>query len=143
MQQNVLSFFFHPYNELLFFPFSLFICRYAAMAAFSPFLYVPFYIVAIYAFVKEKEWIRIPALMWGYGLLLTMFVVLKEELYGPYPTKNATLFLAAYGPYALIPLLVMVRVARYPVFARGNSEPGETKKGGNKGQKDKETKKKK
>ena len=30
------------------------------MAMFSPFLYAPFYAVAIYAFVTEKEWIRIP-----------------------------------------------------------------------------------
>lgn len=30
------------------------------MAAFSPFIYCPFYAVAIYAFICEKEWIRIP-----------------------------------------------------------------------------------
>ena len=28
---------------------------------FSPFLYAPFYIVAIYAFIYEKEWIRVPS----------------------------------------------------------------------------------
>ena len=30
------------------------------MAMFSPFIYAPFYIVAIYAFITGKEWIRIP-----------------------------------------------------------------------------------
>ena len=30
------------------------------MAWFSPFIYAPFYLVAIYAFVFEKEWIRAP-----------------------------------------------------------------------------------
>jgi hypothetical protein len=34
---------------------------YATMAAFSPFLYTPFYLIAIYAFITEKEWIRIPS----------------------------------------------------------------------------------
>ena len=31
------------------------------MACFSPFIYVPYYIVAIYAFIFEKEWIRVPS----------------------------------------------------------------------------------
>ena len=30
------------------------------MSWFSPFLYAPFYVFAIYAFIYEKEWIRIP-----------------------------------------------------------------------------------
>ena len=92
--------------------------RYATMACFSPFLYIPFYLFGIYAFIREKEWIRIPALMWGYGLLLTMVVVLREELYGSYPTKNTRLFLVAYLPYAFVPFIVMARVARYPVFGQ-------------------------
>lgn len=31
------------------------------MAWFSPFIYVPYYLVAIYAFIFEKEWIRVPS----------------------------------------------------------------------------------
>jgi len=30
------------------------------MGRFSPFIYIPFYFVAIYAMVMEREWIRIP-----------------------------------------------------------------------------------
>lgn len=30
------------------------------MAMFSPYIYAPFYLVAIYAFLYEKEWIRAP-----------------------------------------------------------------------------------
>ena len=88
---------------------------------FSPFLYVPYYFVAIYAFIAEKDWIRIPTLMWGYGLLLTMVVVLREELFGAYPTKDVKLFLMGYGPYALMPIIIMARVARYPVFSKAQS----------------------
>ena len=120
------------------------------MAWFSPFIYVPYYVVAIYAFIFEKEWIRVPskstsqclycgiqgylvprplpaqltpsssshtALMWGWGLLLTMVVVLREELYGKYTTKDRLLFGLAYGGYLLMPLLIMLRVARTPVFS--------------------------
>lgn len=34
--------------------------RFETMAWFSPFLYAPFYVFAIYAFIYEKEWIRVP-----------------------------------------------------------------------------------
>ena len=58
-----------------------------------------------------------PALMWGYGLLLTMVVVVKEELYGYYHTKDVLLFSLAYGGYVLVPIMVMLRVVRTPVFS--------------------------
>ena len=84
----------------------------------------------------EREWIRVPALMWGYGLLLTMVVVLREELYGVYRTKDTTLFFAAYGGYALMPVLIMFRVAWTPVFGKrgggsGNTAPVTTNSDGN------------
>lgn len=34
--------------------------RFETLALVSPFLYVPFYFAAIYAFLFKKEWIRIP-----------------------------------------------------------------------------------
>lgn len=98
------------------------IFRYATMAGLSPFLYVPFYLVGIYAFIQEKEWIRIPALMWSYGLLLTMGVIVKEQLYGPLPTKDVMMFLAGYGGYVVMPVIVMARVARPPVFGSKKSK---------------------
>ena len=55
--------------------------------------------------------------MWGWGLLLTMVVVLREQLYGKYATKDRLLFGLAYGGYLLMPLLIMLRVARTPVFS--------------------------
>lgn len=60
--------------------------------------------------------------MWGWGLLLTMVVVLREELYGKYATKDRLLFALAYGGYLLMPLLIMLRVARTPVFSANKTE---------------------
>lgn len=54
--------------------------------------------------------------MWGYGLLLTLFVVAREELYGQYAAPDVAVFLMAYGAYAVVPIIVMLRVASYPVF---------------------------
>lgn len=57
--------------------------------------------------------------MWGWGLLLTMVVVMREELYGEYATKDVLLCSIAYGGYVAVPLLVMIRVASTPVFGSG------------------------
>ena len=58
-----------------------------------------------------------PALMWAYGLLLTMFVTAREQLFGKYKAPDPVMFAAAYGGYILVPLLVMLRVAWTPVFS--------------------------
>ena len=105
------------------------------MAWFSPVLYAPFYAFAIYAFMLEKEWIRVPgetlyilsgkdrhnymlllALMWGYGLLLCMFVIVREQLWGEHAAPEPLMFWMAYSAYIFMPLLVMLRVAWTPVF---------------------------
>ena len=46
--------------------------RYETMARFSPCIYLPFYIVAIYALIMEKEWIRIPC-EFAYVILLLLY----------------------------------------------------------------------
>ena len=53
------------HDSLLTLPFlsmvtSYLYCRFETLAWVSPFIYTPFYFVAIYAFICEKEWIRIP-----------------------------------------------------------------------------------
>ncbi|XP_065893283.1 sigma intracellular receptor 2-like [Dysidea avara] len=95
---------------------------YETMALFSPCIYLPFYIVAIYAIVTEKEWIRIPCLCWAYGLLLTMIVIVREELYGEYPTKNVTLFAMAYGGYLLMPITIFMRMIQTPLFSKNKTD---------------------
>ena len=49
-------------------------------------------------------------------MLLSMLVIIREQLYGPYPTKNLPLFFIAYGGYLIMPIVVMLRVARLPLF---------------------------
>ena len=40
--------------------------------------------------------------MWGWGVLLTMVVILREEFFGKYATKDPFLFSLAYGGYMLM-----------------------------------------
>ena len=56
--------------------------------------------------------------MWGWGLLICMATVVREELYGTHPTKNILMFAAAYSAFALMPVIVMLRVAFAPVFGK-------------------------
>lgn len=56
------------------------------------------------------------ALMWAWGLLLTMIPIAREQLEGTYKTENVAVIAAAYGAHALVPVLVMIRVACAPVF---------------------------
>ena len=51
-----------------------------------------------------------------------MVVVLREELQGEYATKDTLLFALAYGGYILVPLSVMFRVARAPVFSSNKTK---------------------
>lgn len=56
------------------------------------------------------------ALMWGYGLLVTMVPITAEQLFGQHASKNVGLFLAAYGPYVVVPAVAMLRAWRSPMF---------------------------
>ena len=49
-----------------------------------------------------------------------MVVIVREELYGEYPTKNVTVFSMAYGAYILMPIVVIIRMLQPPLFG-GNS----------------------
>ena len=47
-----------------------------------------------------------------------MIIVAHEQLYGPHPAKDVTLFFVAYGAYAVMPLVIMGRVAMTPLFPK-------------------------
>ena len=75
-------------------------------------LYGPFYAVAIYAFLRAKDWIRTPALVWSGMMLMGVTVILFEERAGPYATPQFGMVLAANLPWLLLPLAVIARMAR-------------------------------
>lgn len=75
-------------------------------------LYGPFYAVAIYAFLRAKDWIRTPALVWAGMMLLDVTVILFEERAGPHATPQFGVVLLANLPWLLLPLAVIARMAR-------------------------------
>jgi hypothetical protein len=85
----------------------------------------PFYAFAIYAFVRGRNWIRVPALVWSGLMLANVLIILMDERYGVTPAPNFPLVLALNLPWALMPFAMMLRMRREHPFSRP-STPGPT-----------------
>jgi emopamil binding protein len=72
----------------------------------------PFYAVAIYAFVRGRDWVRLPCLVWASMLFTNVFIILFDELKGIHATPSPALVFLANAPWLLVPILVGWRVAR-------------------------------
>ncbi len=79
----------------------------------------PFYAAAIYAFVRGREWIRLPSVIWASMLFTNVFIILFDELKGIHATPAPAVVVAANAPWLVIPVVVIWRVSRRPLlFAR-------------------------
>jgi hypothetical protein len=72
----------------------------------------PFYAVAIYAFTRGRDWIRLPSVIWASMLFTNVFIILFDELSGIHATPSPVVVVAANGPWLLVPLVVIWRVGR-------------------------------
>ena len=52
-----------------------------------------------------------------------MVIILAEEFYGEFRTPSPGLIAAAYGPYAVAPVLVIWRMYRTPLFESNRGRP--------------------
>jgi hypothetical protein len=74
----------------------------------------PFYAVAIYAVLRGRDWIRIPAVYWAGLMTANVLIILMEERYGIHATPRFAVVLAANLPWLLLPQAVLVRMLRSP-----------------------------
>jgi hypothetical protein len=72
----------------------------------------PFYVFAIIAFVKGRNWIKIPAIIWAAMLFTNVVVILFEEFLGVHATPRPGIVLAANIPWLTFPPLMIWRMAR-------------------------------
>ena len=70
----------------------------------------PFYVVALYAFTKGKEWIRTPSLVYSGMMLSNVIIILIEEFTGEYPTPQPFVVLLLNLPWLLMPLYIIFRM---------------------------------
>jgi hypothetical protein len=75
-------------------------------------LFGPFYIVAIYAYVKGKNWIRLPSIIYASMLLTNVIIILGEEYTGQYASPDFPMVLLANLPWLLLPLIIIGRMWR-------------------------------
>jgi len=74
----------------------------------------PYYAFAIYAFLKGKEWIRVPAFVYSGMMLSNVIIILGEEIAGPHASPQLPWVLALNAPWLLMPLVIIYRLARSP-----------------------------
>ncbi len=70
----------------------------------------PFYIFAIYAFIKGREWIRLPAIIYSSVLVTNVVIILFEEMRGIHSTPSPLPVLLANLPWLVFPALIIFRM---------------------------------
>ncbi|XP_037267418.1 sigma intracellular receptor 2 [Falco biarmicus] len=90
------------------------------------FLQMPFFPVAVYAFLKGScKWIRTPAVIYSTHVATTLLAILahilfhdfsKSELLGPQTQRERLILLSIYVPYLLIPLLILFTMLYNPHY---------------------------
>ena len=72
----------------------------------------PFYVVAIYAYIKGKEWIRIPSIIYGSMLFTVVLVIMGEEIGGIHATPHLPIVFLANLAWLVFPLYIIYRMSR-------------------------------
>jgi len=87
----------------------------------SALVYGPFYLVLVYAFIKGKNWIHVPAIMYGTAIsVITGVIVFGVEFFGEpeWRCQNPAKFLPYNLPYVLVPILLIIRMREAQPFTR-------------------------
>jgi hypothetical protein len=79
----------------------------------------PFYALALYAFIRGRNWIRVPALVWSGMMLSNVLIILMEERFGRTPPPNFLVVVGFNLLWLLMPFAMMLRMRRpYPFAAQ-------------------------
>ncbi len=91
------------------------------MCGIDAYVFGPFYLVLIYAFVRSRNWIRVPALLYGSAIVYSTAVYFGFEFLDETNRAHANLWgvFVVNIPYTIIPLLLMWRMRHAEPFPRG------------------------
>ena len=82
-------------------------------------LFGPYYAVAIYAFIRGRNWIRIPCIVTSAMLVTNVVIILGEEVAGPFASPSLLFVVGVNLPWVVVPILAIARMSRLrPPFAR-------------------------
>jgi hypothetical protein len=89
-------------------------------------LFGPFYAAAIYAFLRGRDWIRVPALVWAGTMAANVLIILMEERLGTWAAPRFGIVLALNLPWLLMPVAMIWRMRReHPFTATDLAPPAE------------------
>ena len=74
----------------------------------------PYYVAAIYAYIKGKEWIRIPTIIYSSVLITNVLIILGEEFYGPHATPQPLIVFLLNAPWLFMPMFLIYRMWKDP-----------------------------
>ncbi|CAF3001375.1 unnamed protein product [Rotaria socialis] len=82
----------------------------------SPFMFAPFYLIATYAIYNEKQWIRMPMIIFSLILFFDLNYFFYQAVFGTEKAKNLLFFILGYGYYQIFPLILIYRFWPKNVF---------------------------
>jgi emopamil binding protein len=83
----------------------------------------PFYVAALYAFARGRDWIRVPALIWSGSMSAVVLVILAEEYSGIHQTPHFGIVFLLNLPWLALPAATIARMAREHPFTRPAAQP--------------------
>ena len=92
-----------------------------AAVTVSAFVWGPLYVYLVWGFLKGKNAIRVPALMYSSALTLAMLMIFAEEFYSQVPgwaSPHPLKFTAYNLPYLLMPVLLAIRMRKPDPFGK-------------------------
>ncbi len=73
-------------------------------------LFGPFTIVAAYAFIRRRNWIRIPAIVYSAIMFTNVTIILSEEIWGPHAAVNPLIPVIANASWFVFPFIIIARM---------------------------------
>jgi hypothetical protein len=72
----------------------------------------PFYVFAIYAYARGKDWIRLISIVWASVMLTNVSIILFEEVCGEHPSPQLPRVFLSNAAWVIFPLIVLWRMWR-------------------------------
>lgn len=81
------------------------------MFGIDAWVFGPFYVVLAYAFIRRRNWIRIPAILFSSAMIYSVVVYyLMEALSEHAADTDLPMVMLISGPYTIVPFLLLYRM---------------------------------
>ncbi len=84
----------------------------------------PFYVFALYAFIKGRDWIREPSLVYSGIMFANVFIIMMEEMIGPNKTHSPVAVWLANLPWFIFPIVLIGKMwlNKHPFTRKATNE---------------------